>query len=195
MPTPPETSASEPDARAGFESLALPYVDHVYRAAYGLTGNPAEAEDLTQDTYLRAFQAYEGYRGGSAKVWLLTILRNAFIDRYRRRRPEPLDIDDDALTHASANGNDVLHAPGAEEQLMSAGLAEEVDRALGALPPEWRLVIVLADLENLSYSEIAAITETPVGTVMSRLHRSRKRLHGALMDFARLAGYTRTMGS
>jgi RNA polymerase sigma-70 factor, ECF subfamily len=194
MTTTDMPTSAQTDALQSFEALALPFVDTVYRAAYHLTRQAAEAEDLTQDTYLRAFQAFGGFRGAHAKVWLLTILRNAYIDRYRQRRPDPLDIDDVAASADPVGALGALLTPGAEDELLAAGLAEEVDCALMALPAEWRLVVVLADLEGLSYTEIADITQTPIGTVMSRLHRSRKRLHVDLLQFARAAGFATEIG-
>ncbi len=132
------------------------------------------------------------------KAWLLAILHNAYVDLYRRRQhlPEPvdMDIDDMAVVAEHPGSVDAFLAHSAEDAVLAAGFEEAVDRALLALPAEWRLVVVLADLEGLAYKEISEITQAPIGTVMSRLHRSRKRLHDELLQYARTVGYATEMG-
>lgn len=172
-----------------FEELALPHAGALYRAAYHLTGVAADAEDLTQETYLRAFRAFGGFRGGNPKAWLFAILRHAFLDDCRRRRiAGPTEEIEAADAAASANGAAGPWLPSAEAEAVRDLPGEAVERALAALPLEWRLVVLLADVEDFSYREIAVVTGAPLGTVMSRLHRARRRLYEQLLDEAPVAG-------
>ncbi len=170
------------DIAPDFASMALEHASALYRTAYHLAGNAFEAEDLTQETYLRAYRAFAEFRGGDARAWLFTILRHVFLDECRRRGRMPTieSADDDALafsTHAAG-----ACAPSAESEALRRLPSEAVERAFAALPPDWRLVVLLADVEELSYREIADIMGIPLGTVMSRLHRARKRLQERLLD-------------
>jgi RNA polymerase sigma-70 factor, ECF subfamily len=172
----------EPDVAADFTATTLDHAGALYRLAYHLAGNAAEAEDLTQETYLRAYRGYTGFRGGDVRAWLFTILRHVFIDECRRHRRMPtiLSADDDARR---ITPQDVAtSAPSAETEALRRLPSEAVERAFAALPPDWRLVVLLADVEELSYREIADIMETPLGTVMSRLHRAHKQLQQRLLD-------------
>ena len=165
----------------------MPHSAALYRTAYHLTGNPFEAEDLTQETYLRAFRGFAGFRGGDARAWLFTILRHAFIDECRKQgryKTVELDVSDSGLVNG--NGATATWSPSAEAEALRALPSEAIERAFAALPPDWRLVVLLADVEELSYSEIAEIMGTPMGTVMSRLHRARKRLQERLLEPARV---------
>lgn len=155
--------------------MALPLAPALYRLAYHLTQHPSEAEDLTQETYLRAFRGFAGFRGGNERAWLFAILRNAFRDECRRRGREPL-VEADFADEASGGQSVVTWAPSAESEALRKLPNEAIARAFAALPPEWRLIVVLADVEELTYREIAGILEIPMGTVMSRLSRARKRL-------------------
>lgn len=181
----PESPA--PDRRARFEKLALPELDAVYRTAYYLAGSVAEAEDLTQETYLRAFKHFDSFRGEQVRPWLFAILRHAAVDRYRQRKREPLLFDDDpdgfVDDHLSASES------GPEDEVLAGLVDADVQEAVLALPPAWRLAVVLADVEGFAYREIATITGSPIGTVMSRLHRGRKQLAKSLADYARSVGY------
>jgi RNA polymerase sigma-70 factor, ECF subfamily len=174
-----------------FEALALPLAESLYRLAFHLTRNQAEAEDLTQETFLRAFRAFDAYRGGNFRAWVFAILRNAFRDNCRRRGREPLtddDVDDLLPFRVVANG---AVAPSAESEALRTLPSEAIERAFAALPPEWRLTVILADVEELSYREIADVLDVPIGTVMSRLSRARKRLQDQLRDVPRAAASTR----
>lgn len=178
----PAIGASPPEAEraSDFAALTLIHAPALYRTAYHLAGNPVEAEDLTQETYLRAYRGFAAFRGGDVRTWLFTILRHGFLDECRRRQRMPLieSADDDALTF-TANGAGTW-APSAETEALQHLPSEAVDQAFAALPLEWRLVVLLADVEELSYREIAEIMGIPLGTVMSRLHRARKRLQDQL---------------
>jgi RNA polymerase sigma-70 factor (ECF subfamily) len=162
-----------------FEAVALPHAGALYRTAYHLSRNATEAEDLTQETFLRAYRAFGGFRGGNIRSWLFAILRNAFLDECRRRGRSlttGIDVDDEVVATMGA------WAPSAESEALRYLPSEAIDRAFADLPPEWRMVVLLADVEELSYREIAEVMGVPQGTVMSRLHRARKRLQEKLVN-------------
>ncbi|MCD9624248.1 RNA polymerase sigma factor [Rhabdothermincola salaria] len=165
------------DAEAAFETYVLPEVEVLYRVARSITRHDADAEDLVQDTMLRAFRSIERFDGRHPRAWLLTIMRNAQINRVRRRRPGLLDDPDDASDRriAMADGG-----PGPEEQVLDRGFDAVVESAYLDLPEMFREVIDLVDLAGLSYQEAAVVLEVPQGTVMSRLHRGRKRIRESL---------------
>ncbi|MFN8590296.1 MAG: sigma-70 family RNA polymerase sigma factor [Thermomicrobiales bacterium] len=168
-------------ASAAFEADVLPLAPSLYRMAYHLTRNRAEAEDLTQETFLRAFRGYRDFRGGNLKAWVFTILRNAYRDECRRRGREPIleaDLNEGVLL---INQNLRNLEPSAEVEALRRLPNDAIERAFAVLPPEWRLVVILADVEELTYREIAEVTEIPIGTVMSRLSRARKRLQSHLL--------------
>lgn len=174
-----------------FEELTLPYLNTIYRTAYYLTHTTAEAEDLTQETYLKAYRAFGNLRSQNVKAWLFAIVRNAYLDRYRRQQRCPVTLDIETLEVSSNHQGQAtaLWVDSAEEQFLADLPDETVQRALTGLPEEWRLVILLADVEDFSYQEIADITQVPIGTVMSRLHRGRKRLYEQLRSHAHTRGY------
>ena len=156
-----------------FERYVVPEIDVLYRVALSLTRNRADAEDVVQETLLRAYRAIDRFDGRYPRAWLLTILRNANRNRVRRRRPELLRDPDE--------GPDLLEAgtdpdEGPEAQVLADVLDAEVAEALDALPERFRTVVDLVDVDGLSYAEAAEALGIPVGTVMSRLHRARKRL-------------------
>ncbi|MCA9581918.1 MAG: sigma-70 family RNA polymerase sigma factor [Myxococcales bacterium] len=181
-------SAAVREQRADFEREALQYMDRLYGMALRMTRNPSEAEDLVQDTFVRAFRFFDRFEPGTnLKAWLFRILTNTFINRYRRRGRER-----DALggTAAKPIGDGVMSraAMGAfldpTAQMDRPLLAQEIERALEELPEDYRMMILLADVEELSYREIAEVVGCPIGTVMSRLHRSRKMLQTKLLHQA-----------
>jgi RNA polymerase sigma-70 factor (ECF subfamily) len=167
---------------AEFAALTLAHAAALYRMAYHLTGNAADADDLTQETYLRAFRGFAEFRGCNVRAWLFAILRHAFLDECRRhsRKPILLPVDDDLLAF-SANGSSPT-APSAETEALGRLPDEALERAFAELPPDWRILVLLADVEDLSYREIADVLGMPTGTVMSRLHHARKRLRTRLLD-------------
>ena len=183
---------------ARFEVEAMPYLDQLYGAAMRMTRNPADAEDLVQDTYVRAFASFHQYRPGTnLKAWLYRILTNTFINSYRRRQRQPLQTDADAVEdwqlHRAAS-HDSVGLPSAESLALDALPDSDIKDALGQLSEDRRLAVYLADVEGFSYKEIAEIMDTPIGTVMSRLHRGRRQLRGLLADYAREYGYGQTEG-
>ena len=183
---------------ARFEVEAMPYLDQLYGAAMRMTRNPADAEDLVQDTYVRAFASFHQYRPGTnLKAWLYRILTNTFINSYRRRQRQPLQTDADAVEdwqlHRAAS-HDSVGLPSAESLALDSLPDSDIKDALGQLSEDRRLAVYLADVEGFSYKEIAEIMDTPIGTVMSRLHRGRRQLRGLLADYAREYGYGQTEG-
>jgi len=175
-----EPSVAAPvDAQAAFARYVLPEVDVLYRVAYSITRHQADAEDLVQDTMLRAFRSIETFDGRHPRAWLLTIMRNAQINRVRRRRPGLLSDPDEFADRDAGMADD---APGPEQVVTDRQLDSVVEDAYLALPNKFREVIDLVDLAGLSYDEAAAVLEVPQGTVMSRLHRGRKRIRESLAD-------------
>jgi RNA polymerase sigma-70 factor (ECF subfamily) len=182
---------AEPSAAGrSFDDEALPHLDALYRVALRLTADPAQAEDLVQDTMLKAYRSWRQYRPGTnAKGWLLTILRNTFINDYRRRKLEPVAMDLEAAEPHSLLREMADSDP--EGSFFDRIVDEKVLEAIDALPTEFREVLVLSDMEGLSYAEIAETLQVPIGTVKSRLFRARRQLQGALYTHAVEMGYIR----
>ena len=182
-------SETDEDRAARFERDALPFLDQLYGAALRMTRNPADAEDLVQETFVKAFSAFSSYTDGTnLKAWLFRILTNAFINTYRKKQRQPLqtgtdDLDDWQMRHTQAYATGQLRS--AEAEALDRLPNDLINNALAELPEERRVAVYLADVEGFSYQEIADIMETPIGTVMSRLHRGRKHLRTLLEDYAR----------
>ena len=180
--------------QARFADLAMPYMDQLYSAALRMTRNPSDAEDLVQETYLRAYRGFGGFKDGTnLKAWLYKILTNTFINTYRakKRRPEETEFDDveDFALYGRLRGLEAADASRTPEtEVLDAMPDEVVKEALESLPEQFRMAVLLADVEGFSYKEIADIMEVPIGTVMSRLHRGRKQLQQRLWEFARDRG-------
>ncbi|HEX5267573.1 MAG TPA: sigma-70 family RNA polymerase sigma factor [Acidimicrobiales bacterium] len=180
--------------RATFAEAAMEHMPSLYSAALRMTRNPADAEDLVQETYLKAYRAYDSFQEGTnLKAWLYKILTNTFINSYRarKRRPEQADVDDveDLYLFRRLGGLEASTAGrSAEDQVMDLFTDSEVKEALESLPESFRMAVLLADVEGFSYKEIAEIMDVPIGTVMSRLHRGRKALQRALVEFGRERG-------
>ncbi len=174
---------------ARFESEALPYLNQLYGAALRLTRNPADAEDLLQQTFMRAFAAFDQFESGTnLKAWLYKILTNAFISGYRKKQREPQTVSADGSEEFSLFDRLVESNITPEAELIDRIPDEEVKGALESLPEQFRTAVLLADVEGFSYQEIADIMDVPIGTVMSRLHRGRKALQRTLWEYARARG-------
>lgn len=172
----------------------MPFMGPLYAAALRMTRNPAEAEDLVQETYLRAFRGYGNFEEGTnLKAWLYRILTNTYINTYRakKRRPEETELDEieDLYLYRRLGGlAGATAGRSAEDELLDLFSEAEVVNAVEALPEQFRMAVLLADVEGFAYKEIAEILDIPIGTVMSRLHRGRKSLQKQLYDFASARG-------
>ncbi|MGA0893162.1 MAG: sigma-70 family RNA polymerase sigma factor [Ilumatobacteraceae bacterium] len=174
--------------RDTFADDAMQFAPQLYSAALRMTRNAADAEDIVQETYLRAYRSYESFeKGTNLRAWLFRILTNTFINSYRakQRRPQETDVDDvdDLYLYRRVRSAD-FSSRSAEETLFDLFTDDEVKQALEDLPESFRLPVLLADVEGFSYREIAEMLDVPIGTVMSRLHRGRKSMQKALAQFA-----------
>lgn len=176
--------------QAMFAEQAMPLMDSLYGAAMRMTRNKADAEDLLQETYLKAYRGYGGFQEGTnLKAWLYRILTNTYINIYRKkqRRPDETDLGEveDLYLYRRLGGLEGATAGrSAEDELLDLFAEDEIKGALESLPENFRMVVMLADVEGFAYKEIAEILEIPIGTVMSRLHRGRKALQRELYEFA-----------
>lgn len=173
-----------------FEAEALPHMDVLYNFALRTTGNESDARDLLQETYLKAFRFWDKYeKGTNIRAWLFRIMKNSYINRYRKETKEPDKVDYDEIENfynsiraESTDPNDL------QEKLYGNLLGDEVAKALESLPDDFRTVVILCDIEGLTYEEIAEFIERPIGTVRSRLHRGRKLLQASLYEYAKKQG-------
>jgi RNA polymerase sigma-70 factor (ECF subfamily) len=180
--------------QAKFADLAMEHMPSLYTAALRMTRNPADAEDLVQETYLKAYRAFHSFtEGTNLKAWLYRILTNTYINTYRakKRRPEESDIDDleNFYLYRRLGGLEGAAAGrSAEDEVLDHFTETEVKEAIEALPEQFRMAVLLGDVEGFSYKEIAEILDVPIGTVMSRLHRGRRALQKRLYEFGRQRG-------
>lgn len=172
----------------------MPYMDQLYGAARRMTRNAADAEDLVQETYLRAYKGYDRFaEGTNLRAWLFRILTNLFINEYRRRKRRPTEVDlgdtDTLYMYRGLGGAELARrARSAEDELLDGLTSAEVRHAIESLSDTYRVAVLLADVEGFAYKEVAEILDVPIGTVMSRLHRGRKKLREALQEYGRTRG-------
>nr|WP_241739947.1 sigma-70 family RNA polymerase sigma factor [Microbacterium invictum] len=181
------------DPRTQFEEQALPFMDQLYAAAMRMTRNPADAADLVQETFVKAFAAWASFtQGTNLKAWLYRILTNTYINTYRKKQREPYQGTIDELEDWQLGGAESIttatSSRSAEAEAIDRMPASVVKDALQSIPEDFRLAVYLADVEGFAYQEIADIMKTPIGTVMSRLHRGRRMLRDLLSDYARERG-------
>ena len=175
--------------QATFADAAMPLMDQLYSAAMRMTRNSADAEDLVQETYLKAYRAYDRFEEGTnLKAWMYRILTNSYINRYRakQRRPDESDIADveDMYLYRRLSGENSEIGASAEDAFLESVTDDAVKAAVEAIPENFRMAVLLADVEGFAYKEIAQILDVPIGTVMSRIHRGRKALEKQLHDYA-----------
>ncbi|MBC3179113.1 sigma-70 family RNA polymerase sigma factor [Corynebacterium lujinxingii] len=187
----PETELDK-EAQQRFADEAMPLLDQLYGGALRMTRNPQDAEDLVQETYLKAYKNFDSFTPGTnLKAWLYRIMTNTYINTYRKKQRRPLvtsadDVTDNQLYTSSSHDSTGLES--AEVEALKAMPNSKISEALNALNEDYRMVVYYADVEGLAYKEIAEVLDIPMGTVMSRLHRGRKQLRGMLKDVARERG-------
>ncbi|MBC8043446.1 MAG: sigma-70 family RNA polymerase sigma factor [Rhizobacter sp.] len=174
-----------------FQKEAMIHIDSLYNFAVRMTGDAEDANDLVQETYMKAYRFFESFeKGTNCKAWLFRILKNSYINKYRKEAKEPNKVDYDdikefyhTIKHSSLDSNDM------QEQIFGSLLDDEVSRSLDTLPEDFREVVQLCDIEGFTYEEIANMVDCPIGTVRSRLHRGRKILRDKLVEYAQQHGY------
>ncbi|WP_269457266.1 sigma-70 family RNA polymerase sigma factor [Corynebacterium cystitidis] len=179
---------SQTDLSERFTDEAMPLLDQLYGGALRMTRNPQDAEDLVQETYLKAFNAFESFKPGTnLKAWMYRIMTNTYINSYRKMKRRPLETSADEMTDRqlyTTSSHDSTGLQSAEVEALQNMPNSQITDALNSLSDDYRMVVYLADVEGFAYKEIAEIMNIPVGTVMSRLHRGRKQLRGLLKDVA-----------
>jgi RNA polymerase sigma-70 factor (ECF subfamily) len=188
------------DDKRRFQEEALPFLDSLYAGALRMTRNPADAEDLVQETMLRAYRSFDRFEPGTnIKAWLFRILTNAYINVYRKRQREPQKVSQDEVEdfdlYQELKDHDPQFSATPETIVLDALVDSDITDAIDDLPEQFRLAVVLSDIEGFSYAEMAEIMDVPMGTVMSRLHRGRKALQKRLWDLARDRGIVRGASS
>ncbi len=178
-----------------FESQTMPYLDALYNTALRMTRSPQDAEDLVQETFFKAYRHYDKFEEGTnLKAWLFRIMKNTFINNYRKAQSRPIEsdfaeVEEGLESRVTSTWGQAIQDP--EAEFLEKVVDERVEKALAGLPDDYRMAVMLADLEHFSYKEIAEILEIPIGTVMSRLYRGRKMMEEAMLEYAQRRGYLR----
>jgi RNA polymerase sigma-70 factor (ECF subfamily) len=188
---PEKLTRAEIEKQRDFQREAMVHIDSLYNFALRMTGDPEDANDLVQETYMKAYRFFDSFeKGTNCKAWLFRILKNSYINKYRKESKEPDKVDYDeikefyhSVKHSSLDSNDM------QEKMFAELLDDEVAQALESLPEDFKEVVQLCDIEGFTYEEIANMVDCPIGTVRSRLHRGRKILREKLMEYARQHGY------
>jgi RNA polymerase sigma-70 factor (ECF subfamily) len=185
------TSGEQVKLNTDFEKEAVPHMNSVYNFALRMTGDADDADDLVQETFLKAFRFFDKFeRGTNCKAWLFRILKNSFINDYRKQTKEPDKVDyEDVQNFYETIKSDEIDSSHYEHDAFTNLLDDEISKAIAKLPEDFRTVIILNDIEGFTYEEIADFVDIPVGTVRSRLHRARKMLYSQLYDYAKEKGY------
>jgi RNA polymerase sigma-70 factor, ECF subfamily len=175
-----------------FEGEALPHADLLYNYALRMTNNSADADDLVQETFLKAFRFWDKYeKGTNIRAWLFRIMKNSYINRYRRESKEPNTVDyEEVQNFYNTIRDEAAESSDLQESMFGHLLDDDVAVAISRLPEDFRTVVILCDIEGLTYEEIAEFLAVPLGTVRSRLHRGRSLLRTGLMQYAKQRGYT-----
>jgi RNA polymerase sigma-70 factor (ECF subfamily) len=179
------------DKQREFKSEALPHMDFLYNYALRMTYNAADAEDLVQETFMKAFRFWDSYeQGTNIRAWLFRIMKNAYINRYRKEKKEPETVEYQEVEnfYTSLSGG-VVETSDSQEAMFNNLLEDDVSTAIAELPEDFRTVVILCDIEELKYEEVAEFLECPIGTVRSRLHRGRKLLRTKLFEYAKKRGF------
>lgn len=185
------TEAELKERKKSFDEEAIPHMKLLYNYALRMTGDQLDADDLLQDTYMRAFRFFHKFeRGTNCKAWLFRIMKNCYINKYRKHKKEPVKVDyEDVQNFYDSIRAEVVDPNDLEHKVFSNLLDDDLMNALNSLQDDYKTVVILCDLEGLSYEEISEFLDCPIGTVRSRLHRGRKILQKKLVDYAKSRGY------
>lgn len=186
-----ELTREEVQKQEDFEEEIIPHLDAMYNFALRLTSDPSDAEDLVQDTIVKAFRFFSSYeKGTNAKAWLFRILKNSYINNYRRKSKQPNQVDyDEVSTFYETIRAERTDTSDLEDKMFRDLIDDDISNALDELPEDFRTVVLLCDVEGFTYEEIANMLDVPIGTIRSRLHRGRNLLKAQLMDYAEKRGY------
>ncbi|HYX08731.1 MAG TPA: sigma-70 family RNA polymerase sigma factor [Bacteroidales bacterium] len=186
-----ELTKEEVQKQEDFEEEIIPHLDAMYNFALRLTSDPSDAEDLVQDTIVKAFRFFSSYeKGTNAKAWLFRILKNSYINNYRKQSKQPNQVDyDEVATFYETIRAERTDTSDLEDKMFRDLIDDDISNALEELPEDFRTVVLLCDVEGFTYEEIANMLDVPIGTIRSRLHRGRNLLKSQLMEYAKERGY------
>lgn len=187
-----ELTDKEIKKQSDFNEEILPHLDALYNFGLRLTADPNDAEDLVQDTIVKAYRFFSSYeKGTNAKAWLFRILKNSYINNYRRKSKKPQEVDyDEVATFYETVRDERTDTSDLEDKMFRELIDDDLSRALDSIPEDFRTVVLLCDVEDFTYEEIANMLDVPIGTIRSRLHRGRNLLKAELMEYATKRGYT-----